>query len=288
MKETPVLTIEGEGYRLECDPGAGALLRSLTWRGIEVLRSASDASAGPLESAMFPLVPFSNRLSEDVTVKGRKASLPRYLNGCDFAIHGFGWQKEWSVKAQSERSLLIALEDRDSPWPSEYHAEQEFSVSSRGFEARITVTNIGAEPLPAGIGFHPYFPREDCLLSIVLDSKWEQDEAGLPSTPVCAGWDRARHTAIAGLRLDHSFSGWNGVAQLRWPSRNLAVELQADQTLRELVIYTPKEDFFCLEPVSHLTNAMFAEGEEKRRGWRVLDPGQSLTGNMSLRARSIA
>lgn len=286
--EMQLSTIECEGYRLECDASKGAILRSLTWRGDEVLRSSPDGSDDPLESAMFPLVPFSNRLSKDVRVGGNALSLPRFLQDCDFAIHGFGWQKKWLVEEQSEKSLRITLEDEESPWPSVYRAEQEFWVDTNGFHARLTVTNIGSDALPAGIGFHPYFPRADCLVTIGLDCKWEQDEFGLPAQKVQSGWDPFAHTAIANHRLDHSFSGWNGVAQLRWPTRNLAVEVVADEVLRELVIYSPKEDFFCLEPVSHLTNAMFAREEDRRIGWRVLDPGQSLAGTMSLRARRIA
>lgn len=280
--------IESDGYRLECDPVHGAVLRSLTWRGKDVLRAAQRNRDDPLQSAMFPLVPFSNRLSEDLVIDGEKTSLPRYLGDCEFAIHGFGWQKEWSVSEQSESSLTLVLEDEDSPWPSSYRAEQRFTIDCDGVHARLTVTNTGSQPLPAGIGFHPYFPRHDCLMAIQLDARWEQDERGLPLQKVQPGWGRFAHTPVAGERLDHSFSGWNGVARLRWPTRNLAIEVVADSALRELVIYSPNEDYFCLEPVSHLTNAMFAETREKRRGWTVLEPRQSLTGTMSIRAGRIA
>ncbi len=281
-------TIESEGYRLECDPSNGGVLSSLTWFDCDVLRSSVGGCEDPLQSAMFPLVPFSNRLSEDVVVNGGSISLPRYLQDSELAIHGFGWQKEWLVEELTERTLRIALIDSESPWPSAYRAEQDLSVGKDGLVAKLSLTNIGTEPLPAGIGFHPYFPRQDCLMSMGLDSKWEQDELGLPSQEVCSGWKPQDHVAVAGQRLDHSFSGWNGVAQLRWPARNLAVEVVADHTLRELVIYSPKEDFFCLEPVSHLTNAMFATEETKRRGWRVLDPGCAMTGTMKLKARRLA
>lgn len=282
------LIIESEGYRLECDPVHGAVLRSLSWRGEQVLRAWHCDCEDPLQSAMFPLVPFSNRLSEDLELDGRKIRLPRYLRDCDFAIHGFGWQNEWRVAEHSTNSLQIVLEDEDSPWPSAYRAEQTLSIDRDGFQAKLTLTNIGSEPLPAGIGFHPYFPREDCLMTIGLDAKWEQDERGLPLQKVQSGWDRLAHEPLSNRRLDHSFSGWNGVAQLRWPARNIAVELQADEALRELVIYSPDDDFFCLEPVSHLTNAMFATAKDRQRGWRILEPKESLTGGMRIRARRIA
>lgn len=280
-------TIESEGYRLECEPGKGGVLRSLTWFGRDVLRAAGANCDDPLQTAMFPLVPFSNRLSEDVVVNGRPVCLPRYLQDCDLAIHGFGWQKEWQVEQLTKRTIRIALEDSHSPWPSAYRAEQELSVGKDGFVVKLTLTNNGTDPLPAGIGFHPYFPREDCLMTINVGSKWERDELGLPFQPVSSGWEQHDHVSVACQRLDHSFSRWNGVAQLRWPTRNLGVELTTDQSLRELVIYSPKEDFFCLEPVSHLTNAMFANEETKRRGWRVLDPGCKMTGTMRLRARRL-
>lgn len=236
---------------------------------------------------MFPLVPFSNRLGDDVTIGGERRALPRYIEDCALAIHGFGWKQAWTVEESNASALNLLLCDKQSPWPSAYQAEQSFELNPQGFQASLKITNIGEEALPAGIGFHPYFPRGDCELMIGLDMMWEQDERGLPLKSMPSGWDGCEYMPLELCRLDHSFSGWDGVAEMRWPSRNLTLELTADEALRELVIYSPDEDYFCVEPVSHLTNAMFAADEERRRGWRVLAPGEKLEGSITLRAGTI-
>ena len=89
--------LEGGDYRLTFDAEAGALVTGLSWRGLDLLRPPPRGSRAPLESAMFPLVPFSNRLSDEPIVEGARASLPRYIEGEPFAIHGFGWQRAWKV-----------------------------------------------------------------------------------------------------------------------------------------------------------------------------------------------
>lgn len=282
-----VRALKGGEYRLVFDPEAGGIVRSLTWRGLDLLRVGPEGSQNPLESAMFPLVPFSNRLSEEPVIDGVCVTLPRYIEGEALAIHGFGWQKRWEVAREGPNTVELCLEDGSSPWPGSYQAVQNFALGEGGFVANLSITNIGTAPLPAGIGFHPYFPRADAEMAIGLESRWDKDGRGLPQEFVPSGWNKEEFRRVSATRLDHSFSGWDGAAQIRWPARNLAVDLTASDTLREAVIYVPEDDYFCLEPVSHLTNAMFANDAAKKRGWRVLAPGETLAGSMTMRARHL-
>lgn len=280
-------SIQAGEYKLTFDEKNGGVIRSLTWRGIDVLRPASAHERDALQSAMFPLVPFSNRLESVNLPDLVPRRLPLLMSGCDLPIHGFGWKNEWQIENLGESEVSLSFDDTFSPWPCPYKAVQHFQLSRSGLQATLSVTNTGSRALPAGIGFHPYFPKADCLLTIGLETKWEQGELGLPLEAVPSGWSSMEHVTIANRRLDHSFSGWNGDAQMRWPKRNLAVELISDEVLREVVIYSPAEDFFCLEPVSHLTNAMFAKSESLRRGWRTIEPGETLTGTINISARTI-
>ena len=282
-----VRVLEGGDYRLTFDADAGGILRSLTWRGLDLLRPSPDGSSDPLQSAMFPLVPFSNRLSAEPLIDGVAASLPRYIEGEPFAIHGFGWQLAWEVAEEGPSMAELHLEDERSPWPSSYRAIQRLALDENGFTANLCISNKGTAPLPAGIGFHPYFPVGDAEMAMGIEGKWEKDSRGLPESLVPSGWERGAFKNVGDTRLDHSFSGWDGTAHIRWPVRNLSVELTASGTLREAVIYVPDDDYFCVEPVSHLTDAMFAKDPAKQRGWRVLAPGQTLSGSMTLSASTL-
>ena len=81
---------------------------------------------------------------------------------------------------------------------------------------------------------------------------------------------------VGDVALDNCFEGWDGTAVLTWPDRRLTIE--ADSTFRHAVVYTPLgESFFCVEPVSHMNDAI------NHSGMRVLDPGETLRGEIRFR-----
>lgn len=281
------IIIEQADYRLAVDPAAGGAVRSLSWRDHDILRPAPADARDPLLMASFPLVPFSNRIAAPLHGSAGPLHLPRYMPELPHPIHGFGWQRAWQVAGSSPERIDLMLEDRDSPWFQPYRAHQSMRLDATGFHCSISVENLGAEQMGAGIGLHPYFPRGDCILSIAAGRLWRK-QGDVPAQPSDDHPFSNGAVAMAPVRVDHSFSGWDGVAELSWPSRSVAATLTASPTLRELVIYSPDEDYFCIEPVSHLTNAAVATHPELQCGWRDLAPGEMLTGSMTLSARELA
>ena len=58
---------------------------------------------------------------------------------------------------------------------------------------------------------------------------------------------------VAHLVFDHCFEGWRGAARIR--DEKLSLKLAS--SLPYLVVYTPEQrDWFCVEPVSHVSNAI--------------------------------
>ena len=83
---------------------------------------------------------------------------------------------------------------------------------------------------------------------------------------------------VADLALDHCFSGWDGGATVS--DARFTVQIASD--LRHLVVYTPQsKPYFCVEPVSHLSNAV-NRPDPLAHGLRALAPGQLQTATMSL------
>ena len=84
--------------------------------------------------------------------------------------------------------------------------------------------------------------------------------------------------AVPEAELTQYYSDWDGRATLS--ARDGArILLTADKALRHLVLYRPAgRDFFCVEPVSHVSNAVHltAQGHDAT-GWSTLAPGQVLT-----------
>jgi aldose 1-epimerase len=80
------------------------------------------------------------------------------------------------------------------------------------------------------------------------------------------------------LDYDHCFEGWRGRAR----SRDERFSLQLVSELPYLVVYTPPaRDYFCVEPVSHLSNAIHM-AEPSTHGLVALAPGATLEAMMRL------
>ncbi|RIH81811.1 hypothetical protein Mrose_03529 [Calidithermus roseus] len=83
------------------------------------------------------------------------------------------------------------------------------------------------------------------------------------------------------------FGGWEGALRLEWPHSGVRVELEADPIFSHLVLFTAPDGTVALEPVSHATDGF----NLMDRGWpntgvRVLEPGESLSGEVRMRIRA--
>ncbi len=91
---------------------------------------------------------------------------------------------------------------------------QEFALDERGFSVRLTCRNTSNEPMPCGLGQHPYF---DCGPETRIDTKvdcaWTIDERVLPieKFPREGRYD-LRNRLVCGQDLDNGFGGWGGEA----------------------------------------------------------------------------
>ena len=83
---------------------------------------------------------------------------------------------------------------------------------------------------------------------------------------------------VAHLAFDNVFEGWKGPARIR----DEKFSLQLRSTLPYLVVYTPQhKDYFCVEPVSHVGNAIHMAAPAAH-GLRTLQPGESFEASMTL------
>jgi hypothetical protein len=134
----------------------------------------------------------------------------------------------------------------------------------------MSIRNEAAEPAPAGLGWHPYFPkRTRSRLHAEVSARWESDSATqLPTRRVPqSGIDGD----VAHLDFDHCFEGWQGMARLR----DEKLGLRLSSSLPYLVVFTPQQrDYWCVEPVSHVSNAVHMS-DPAAHGLRTLMPGET-------------
>ena len=130
---------------------------------IDLMRPLSDAdrrAKNPVGAAMFPMVPFANRIADNAFSFGGRAYRFAANNPPErFHVHGTGWRSVWSVaSADRERAVLeLVCERPDEPYS--YRATQTFAVTPTALTVTTTIENRGAVAMPFGFGQHPWFER---------------------------------------------------------------------------------------------------------------------------------
>jgi aldose 1-epimerase len=292
MADRALVRLRSGDFALDLCPRRGGAIAAFRKGDRALLRPAGKTfvrRGDPRLAACFPLVPFSNRIADGrFRFGGRIYRLDRNFPPEPHAIHGHGWQNPWEVAEASPSRAELTFRHAVSGTPFDYRARQVFVLRENGLEVALEVTNVGDGPMPAGIGLHPYFPRtEDVTLRARLDHVWLPDERKIPQQRVTlpAAWNFARGLRLAPLDLDHCFGGWDGRAELHWPETDLTLVIEAAPPFRHLVIYVPPgQDFFCIEPVSHVNDGFnLVERGVEGTGVRVLAPGETLGGTIRLR-----
>lgn len=273
-----IITLRHGNSEAEIAPEAGGSLAAWRCHGDDIMRRATrDAidRRDPLGFAMFPLVPWSNRIAHGrFRFGGHDVQLPLNFGDHPHAIHGHGWQRPWDIIESSTAELLLAYDHVPDSWPWAYRAELRFVLGGDSLAIDLSVENHADEPMPAGLGLHPYYDRTPALqLHARLDGWWDTDAYIMPTAyrpvPPKTDWSDWLH---APTTTDNVFSGWDGAADLVWPERNLAVTIAANEPAQWMVVYSPtNEAIACIEPVTHPTDAINQPGLP---GLRILQPGE--------------
>jgi aldose 1-epimerase len=249
-------------------------------------RALPQACPGGDSRAMgcFPMLPYGNRIGQaGFHWRGIDYRLKRNFGDQPHSLHGVGWQRPWVVAEATPRSVILVLEYRpDEPWPFAFDATVAYRLSGTALTIAIQLTNRHDAPAPAGIGVHPYFPKAgDPSLRFHATGAWENGSDALPlrhGTPP-ADWLHTEPRPIAQSRLDTCFTGWDGTADIQAGPASLRIEASA--AFRHLQVFTPSwADFFCIEPVSHIPDAINRPGLPADQAMDVLQPNETLGGTI--------
>jgi aldose 1-epimerase len=248
---------------------------------IPIFRPADEAAKSPVALASFPLVPFVNRVRGGTfDFRGRTVTLERNLLPDPSPLHGQGWLASWSVERAAEDGAVLAFRHDPDEWPWAYEARQVFALDETGLTLDLTCTNRSPEPMPCGLGQHPYFPcNSQTRIDTVVDSVWEIDEQVLPvaKLPAAGRYDLSDRP-VCGQGLDHGFGGWRGRAIITDPGLPFRIEMSSPDA-RFFQLYSPVSGgIFVAEPVTHANAALNEpEGSWQELGLRVLEPGESMS-----------
>lgn len=274
-----MITLRHEGLVAEIAPEHGAAIHSLARNGKDILRRAKSAEAvaeDPRAAACFPCVPWFGRLYGGLDFAGRHWDLWPTLPACDakHALHGEAWVRPWGVIAHTDIFLECRFSHdgvHDGRFPFAYDAREIVQIVGGSLRVDLILRNIGREPMPAGLGLHPYFSRtRDTRIDFSATDLWTPAAEGGELAPIPAGFEFSGGVRLPNDTLDHSFAGFAGAVEISEPGG--PTRLNTDAPI--LHVYAPAgEDFFCLEPVTHLPGDF---------GGCALRPGDSLRLTMTI------
>lgn len=299
-EQHPIVWLECAGQRLGLVPslGGGVAAWQVERPGglFDLWRPWNEARPDRFTLASFPLVPWSNRISRGgFEHEGRFHAMQPNRVGEAYPIHGDGWLQPWDCAQPAADTMVMSLESRRFDGnPYEYAALQRFTLVDGGMDQWLTVTQLGTDGLPFGLGQHPYFLRTPATrIHAPVQGVWLSGKDPLPtghSTAFPPSWDL--HDAPAhGPMIDNGYTGWDGTARIVWPERGMELELRVPEVVEAggggycLVYRPPEGDFFCFEPITHPIDAFHLPG---RPGLRILKQGDSFSLHAQWRFREIA
>lgn len=280
------LTLESAELRAVVLPGCGGALAelSLAAPGGErqsLLRPLPPPwrDPDPVDSACFPLVPWSNRISQGgfQTPAGWVALAPN-RSGEALPIHGDGWLLTWQVESHAPTRAVLLL-DRRRASPYAYTARLEYSLAGRRLSMKLSVTHDRDDALPYGLGFHPWFPyTPGTRLRAVAEGMWEEDSIHLPGAFVrVPEWlDFAAGKPVADRWVNNGFAGWDGRAELSWPETSASLKLACHGAAHYVLYHPPGAGFICFEPVTHPIDAFHLPPPHEGEGLAWLERGKTL------------
>ena len=293
MAPCPVVTLRSGALKVDLAPSIGGAIAGFWHNGTPLMRETPDEALRQRlvrQTSSYPLIPYSNRIAHGrFSFQGIAHQLALNFGDHPHSIHGNAWQNPWQVDEATDTHCRLSLihrplEDAEA-WPFAYRAEQVLAVSPDGLSITLTLENMDTLAMPAGLGLHPFFPRRDGVqLRFAARNVHLSGPDSLPAEciPVPAKWDYTSMRDLGEPGLDNCFDGWDGNAEIMFEQEGILLRLDADPVYGHLVVYVPPgRDFFAVEPVTHLNDAI-NRPDIVRHGLHVLQPREALTGTVKI------
>jgi aldose 1-epimerase len=230
----------------------GAGLRALTHGDASLVDGYGDDEIAQFAQGQA-LVPWPNRIADGrYAYGGQDLQLALTEPEKQCAIHGLARWLRWEVvEADETRALLRTPIAAQAGYPFPLSAEVEYTLAPGALTVRTTLRNDGAQPAPAGVGFHPYLTVgtgsvDEALLQSPAAERLEADDRGIPSgarVPVAGTeHDFGAPRAIGDLQLDTAYTSLrrddDGRARVRLSSDDRSVALWLGEGFDYLMLFT--------------------------------------------------
>jgi aldose 1-epimerase len=286
-----MITLVRGKFELDIAPEIGGSVTRFVCNDRPVLRPVPQGTANVLDTCMFPLVPYANRIAGGRFEFGGKAyRLPLNFGEHPHSLHGHGWQNSWRVEILSRDRVSLAYDHAPDAWDWAYSSEQVFAMTEDGFEMTLSLRSRDDKPMPYSLGLHPYFPRcPGSKITAAVAGMWCADDTMLPTEHVAAGKLidlNSGQVVSAAPFVDSTFTGWKGTAVIAQPDLGFEVLLSSDTKFFH--VFIPEGDnFFCAEPTTAMPNAFNRPEPPQVSGAQVLAPGATASVALKLAIRTL-
>ena len=267
------------------DAERGGRLASLSVDGRDLIVRPPDGDDRTILWGSFLMAPWCGRVEGGVLEwDGRTHQLPVTLEGN--AIHGVLWDQAWTVEAVADETAMISARFEPGGWPFAGRARQLFEL--RDGELVTSAELLADVPMPAALGWHPWFPRTGDDPRLTIHSAHTLETRDLIPTgrrvPVDGTTDLRHGTEIGERLLDHCYTDVRSPALAEWPG--FVLEIGFDEPLASVLVHT-RAASFCIEPQSAWPTAVALEAAGvPDTGLAILGAGDRLAASMAWRWRS--
>ena len=284
-----MIEIKNDFIQLGILPQIGGSLSYLKYKGTDILRNSLPDESESNQSALFPMLPYASFIQDGhFPYFGIVRHLPKNCPFSKFPLHGDVWRSALKIENQTKDSVSLSYQhDKTEGFPFSYSAKIEYKLQENSLEIIETLQNEAAIPMPFGMGIHPFFKRDaDTLIQFNAQKIWYRGDDPILGHPYTApsSLDFKSIKTVPANGANISFGSWDSKATIVYPSKNIKLEIQADNSFRHLILYAPKgKDFFCLEPVTNTPDAFnLASLGIVGTGIQSLGPKQNVSGKVTL------
>lgn len=204
----------------------GASVREYSVGGRDVVLPFPAEQIPPAFSGAV-LAPWPNRLADgQYTWLGVEHQVPLTEPDRRTALHGLAAQARWTAVDVAADVVTLQhdlVPTPGYPFPLRLTATYRLTTD-RGLTVEVTATNLGAQPAPYGVGFHPWLSPgaatvDECTLRVDAATVVTVDDRLLPTgtAPLTGTADRRSPQPLAGVALDDAFLDVNRDADgLSW------------------------------------------------------------------------
>lgn len=285
-------------------PQAGCNVFSITQDGRELLKKPKSLKELPGFMYGNPICyPTPNRVANAAfTFEGKTYQFPAN-NGKNFLhglVHSAPWEYLGAEGTATETTLHCRIEFKEgTEWfklfPFPHTLKLAINVKEGAVKFTYTVDNVaGTGPVPFGLAFHPWFlyqgARANTFLQVPATHIYEVSDNS-PTGLIPTGKllplegnpkDLRTSRTLEDFVIDDVFYGMtpDKPAVIDFKEIKLKLSLPATADFAHMVVYTPKEGWFCVENQTCSTDAhnLHARGLTKEANLIIVPKGQTHTG----------